>query len=530
MSGISFDRSQNRKIGAILQYVQLAASTLISFAYTPYMLSKLGKAEYGLYNLSNSIISYLSLLTMGMQSSYIRFYARAKCQDDKEETDGKIASLNGHYLLIFFVIMLVALGAGLILSFNANIFFNETYTDEQKDIARILFILMTVNLAVSFPMSVFSSYISAHERFIFLQSVNIIKSVLSPLSMVLVLALGYKSIGMVVVTLTLSLLVDAINIFYSFHKLKMRLSFKGFDFHLLKEIFVFSFFIAINQLIDQVNWQADKVILGKVVTAEAVAVYGVGSQINTYYITFGTAISSVFVPKVNGIVYSGRPQEEIDKSLSDLMIKVAKIVYPLIMLVFTGFVFFGKYFVLRWAGEGYSDAYYIIILLIAPITVDVIQHLGIEIQRAENKHQSRSIIYLIGAAFNITISIFMAMKWGAIGAAAGTTITIFLFNDFAMNIIYAKQLHLDIGRFWIEILRISVGLLIPVACGIPLLLFYEFHGLWDFALLIVAYTAIYCVSMYFTGMSHFERDSLKAAVKRALDKRKANADSKGDTK
>ena len=74
--------SVEKKLGVILQYSQMGLNILISFIYTPVMLRILGQSEYGIYNLSNSIISYLSLLSLGFGASYIRFYSRYKKDND----------------------------------------------------------------------------------------------------------------------------------------------------------------------------------------------------------------------------------------------------------------------------------------------------------------------------------------------------------------------------------------------------------------------------------------------------------------
>ena len=46
-----------------------------------------------------------------------------------------------------------------------------------------------------------------------------------------------------------------------------------------------------------------------------------------------------------------------------------------------------------WGGKGYEDSYYVALWLIIPVTVPLIQNLGIEIQRAKNKHQARAVVY-----------------------------------------------------------------------------------------------------------------------------------------
>jgi O-antigen/teichoic acid export membrane protein len=61
------------------------------------MLRLLGQSQYGVYTLVNSTVSYLSLLNLGLSSSYIRFYSRYKA----EKAEAEVARLNGMFVLIF---------------------------------------------------------------------------------------------------------------------------------------------------------------------------------------------------------------------------------------------------------------------------------------------------------------------------------------------------------------------------------------------------------------------------------------------
>ena len=91
------------------------------------------------------------------------------------------------------------------------------------------------------------------------------------------------------------------------------------DFLLLKEIGVFSFFIFINMIVDQINWNVDKFILGVFGGTAAVAIYAIGGQINTMYMSLSTSVSSVFIPRVNAIVAQ---DENNNKELTEIFTKV----------------------------------------------------------------------------------------------------------------------------------------------------------------------------------------------------------------
>ena len=67
------EKKNELKAGVLLSYVNLAIGMIIPIIYTPVMLRLLGQAEYGLYSLSNSVISYLSLLTFGLGGSILRY-------------------------------------------------------------------------------------------------------------------------------------------------------------------------------------------------------------------------------------------------------------------------------------------------------------------------------------------------------------------------------------------------------------------------------------------------------------------------
>ena len=469
------------------------------------MLRVLGQSEYGIYNLSSSIISYLSLLSLGIGASYVRYYFIKK----KNNPDS-IKFLNGLYLFIFLILGVVGFICGLIISFNVSIFFNETYSVKDISTAKILMIFLSANLALSFPMSLFISYVSSQEKFIFQKLLNMGKTVLSPALSIIALFLGYGSIGLVFVTTIINIIIDAINIYYCFKKLNMKISFRHLDLKLAKEIFIFSIFIAINQIIDQINWQTDKVILGKLISGTAVSIYAIGSTLNLYFTQFSTAISAVFAPTVNRIVQNNSP--DVDEKLTNLMASVGRVQFVVLGLILSGFIFFGKYFVTIWAGENYWESYYVALLLMCPAIVPLIQNIGIEIQRAKNKHKFRSIVYLIMAILNVGISVVLCKYYGIIGVSIGTTISLVVANGFIMNIYYWKAMKINIWRFWLEIFKILPSMLIPIAIGV----FFTVNGFNSIGTMfrgIAVYTSIYCLFVCLFGLNKKEKELLKKFFK-----------------
>lgn len=499
-----------RKAGVILSYLGEIVKILVNLAYTPIMLRLLGQSEYGLYQLVYSVVSYLSLLSLGFGSSYLRFYSRYRAEKD----DYGVAKLNGMFMTIFCVISLICIFSGAIMIKNIRTIFGTGLTDAEYSTAKVLMGLLIINLAITFPNSVFNCSITAHEKFLFQKLLILLQNLFSPFLTLPLLILGYGSIGMVSVTTFLTFALFLTNAFYCFKKLRIHFCFHGFKIGLLKEMWFFTFFIFLNQIIDQINWSVDKFLLGRLAGTTAVAVYGVGGQINTMYQSFSTSISNVFVPKVNRIVAETNDNNELTK----LFTKVGRIQFMVIVLILSGFLFFGRPFVSIWAGDGYDASYSVALLLIIPVTIPLIQNLGIEIQRAKNMHKARSVIYMMIAIANVFISIPLIKIMGPAGAALGTAISLIVGNIFFMNWYYQKRIGLDMIYFWKQILSFIPALIAPCIVGVLLMKYANITGLVKLGSYAVVYATVYALSMYFLGMNNDEKTLIMGPIKKIIHK------------
>ncbi len=494
-----------RKLGVGLSYLSQAVHIGVNLIYTPIMLRLLGQSEYGLYQLVYSVVSYLSLLSLGFGSAYLRFYSQYKARKDEEG----VAKLNGMFMTIFLSISIICILCGCVMVKNIHSIFGTGLTESEYNTASILMALLIVNLALTFPNSVFNCYITAQEEFVFQKMLVLLQNLLSPFLTLPLLIMGLGSIGMVSVTTSLTFAMLVANLIFCVKKLHVHFKFRGFDFKLLKEMWVFTFFIFLNQIIDQVNWSVDKFLLGRLAGTTAVAIYGVGGQINTMYLQFSTSISNVFVPKVNRIVAESDDNNELTK----LFTRVGRIQFIVLALILSGFIFVGLPFVRMWAGDGYDDAYTVALLLIVPVTIPLIQNLGIEIQRAKNMHKARSVIYMMIAIANVFISIPLIKIMGPAGAAFGTAISLTVGNIFFMNWYYQKRIGLDMIYFWKQIFSFIPALIAPGIVGVLLMKYANITGLVKLGLYAVVYATVYALSMYFLGMNNDEKTLIMGPIK-----------------
>jgi len=494
------------KAGAFMSYLIIGLGSLISIAYTPVMLRLLGQSEYGLFNLVGSVVAYLGLFNFGFGSAYYKYYSAYKVNNDQEN----IAKLNGMFMLIFLALGVLALISGVGMVYYSDAIFGSKLSLDELYRARILMVLMVVNMAITFPSIVFNSYVSANEKFIFQKSLHLIKIITSPFLMLPVLILGYGSIGMALITTFINLTAELVNVYYAYKKIHIRFIYKNLNFGLVKELFIFSSFIFMNLIVNQINWNVDRFIIGRFWGTAEVAVYSVAGQLNSYYLQLSTAVSGVYIPRVNALVSSNNVHFEF----SLLFTKIGRVQFLLLSGVLLGLIFFGQAFIELWAGENYVAAYPIALILIIPVTIPLIQNLGIEIQRAKNMHKFRSWVYLFIALGNIALSIPLTKLYGGLGAAIGTAIALIIGNVIVMNWYYHKKVGLNIIEFSKSIISVTPALIAPAVAGTFMFIYLNLTNLVVLIPSILVFVVIFGYSMWKLGMN----DEEKALVVKPLNK------------
>ena len=287
---------------------------------------------------------------------------------------------------------------------------------------------------------------------------------------------------------------------FVFLKLNVRIRLHSLNVSMFKEIFSYSSLIFISVVVDQIYWRIGHLVLGIVASTSEVAVFSIGMIFGQYFITFSTAISGVFLPKITKMVVNKASGEE----LTDLLIKTGRLQFLILVIVLGGFILFGNRFILLWAGPGFEISWIIALIVMLPLLVVLTQTIGISILQAKNMHGFRAVAYLCIAIVNVFISIYLAKIYGAVGAAVGTTLSLIFGNIIAMNIYYHYKVKLNIPRFYKELSGLFISFICSVALGATLL-FISNNSWMAFILQCIIYSIIYLIVMWFFGMNNYEK-------------------------
>ena len=501
MKFLTQSATNQRKFGVVLSYANIFLSTISALIYTPFFLRMMGQAEYGLYSLASSVIGYLAILDFGFGNAVIVYTSKYIANGDKKAEK----TLHGTIFSVYLIISIFAIISGFIITYFAGDIFGAKLSDYEISKLQIMFLLLTLNLALTFIFSIYSTILNAYENFIFMKLMNIFRTIMLPALAIPALFLGYRAVCIIVILTVINIVCILADFFYCRKMVRPEISVLNFDFSVLKSIFGYSFFIFLGIVVDQVNWSVANFILGIFCGAKEVAIYAVAIVINGTFITLSVTISSVMLPKVAKMVSLGSK----DSEMTDEFIKIARLQFYIIFLITSLFVIFGREFIILWAGKNYEQSYFVALILVLPITIPLIQNLGISILQAKNRVKFRSIGAFLMTFANIAISIPLAEKYGAIGAAIGTGVTIFAFNAVIMNFYYHLRIKLDILKFWRNIFKMMFFMLFGVAFILIFDYFTNYGGLKFLLVLGTLYIIIYTLICVKFIMNDYEISILR---------------------
>ncbi|WP_191963427.1 lipopolysaccharide biosynthesis protein [Pseudotamlana haliotis] len=503
------------KKGAALNYIIIFLTNAVGLFLTPFILSHIGKEEYGIYTTIGALVGTISILDLGLNNTTIRFVAKYKAEDDKEKEENFLAIT----LIIYGLISSIIIISGLAFYGQIDSYFTKM-TSEEISVAKTIFALLIFNLAISLPGNTFNGICYGYESFVFPKTIQIIRYILRSLVVVGVLLLGGKAISLVIIDTIFNIIIIAINAYYVFFKLNVRIKLHEFSAKYLKEIFGYSIWIFVFSFVGIIQWKVGHWILGRISVPEVLTIYGIGIMLGTYYGAFSSAISSVFLPRATKMTVGNASTEE----LTSMMIKIGRISFIILMYILGAFSLFGYQFVLLWVGgelgpTASREVWLIGLLIMIAYTLPLIQGFGNSILEAKNKLAFKAIIYLVFLITGAVLGAYLARSYGALGMIIGS-LSGWIIVQNVMNFYYNNVIGLNIPRFFKELFNKTLPALLFVSALGYIITFIPGEGWINFVTKATCYSLVYFVVIYNLGIIGFEKQLFKDALNPFLNKMK----------
>jgi O-antigen/teichoic acid export membrane protein len=308
-----------------------------------------------------------------------------------------------------------------------------------------------------------------------------------------------------------------IKLFYIHKTTSIKIDFHYKNKELIKELLGFSVWMTIIGIAQRLLINLAPTFLGIYSGTTAIAIFSIGMLVESYVWTFASALNGLFLPKVAGLTSASSNRQEV----LALMIKVGRVQLFVIGLLYIGFFTLGREFIILWMGNDFKDAYWIAILLIFPGFFILTQEIASTLLYVENEIKFKAILYISACLVSLLLSVFLVPLYGALGAAIGIGISIFLFHLAGMNIVYYKIMNLNVLFFFKEsFLKMAPALIISLILGFLINYYFPATNFLIFFLKAIAIGFLYVLSMWILGLNKFEKELLTSLVSKVLIKKK----------
>ena len=485
----------------------LGLSMLVGVWYVPFLVRHLGAAAYGLIPLATTLTSYMSLITLGLNSAVGRSLTIAlEQQDDKRANLIFNTSLWGSLALN--ALLLIPAGLGLVY-LDRLIRVPPGYGAEARWLfAGVIGAFLLNEIKTPFDVS---SY--CRNRFD-LRNVVGVAEILTRVGLVLllfyVLTPGIEYVGLGILWGTI---VSALGAAWLWRVLTptLQIQHRDFDWPTLKELASTGGWVIVIQLGAILYLGVDLLLANRLFGAEQSGRFAAVLQLPLLVRSLGSTIAAVFAPTV--LYYYAR--QDIDGLLVYLRrgVKCLGLMLALPIGLICGF---SEPLLRLWLGPTFSDLSPLLFLMTAHLCINMAINPLLGLQLATNRVKVPGMVTLIMGMANVALALVLAgpLHWGLYGIAAAGAIMLTLKNVLFTPLYAAHVLGKPYGSFLRELAPIVAVTVTTIILARAAALSCEITGWVQLAAAGVMLAALYVVGVFRWVLTTQEREMLKKILRK----------------
>jgi O-antigen/teichoic acid export membrane protein len=451
-------------LSAFTNWLAFAATLLVAFFLTPYLVGKLSDGPYGVWLFVESILAYLTLFDLGIAACVVRFVARYHAQRHQREIN-KLAS---SCLALFIGLGTIAFALGAVL---APLFVAGVAAKAGLETAEAtgFLLLMLANLAVTLPLSVFPSILDGLERFASKSAIRIVFLAIRTAGTIVLMERSPSLFMLGVLYTACNVLEHATLAALSFRFLpSLHLSWRFVDRPTLKVVKGYSLDAFLAMFAGRVSVQSGYIIVGIFINAAAVTSFGLALRLVEFAKALLRSATNTLTPAVSSLEANGDLA-----AIRRIFLHSTRWVLYLILPVHIGLVIFGRPFLTIWVGPEYAERCYPpLVILSATLSLVIAQSVAARILYGMGRLRLFARMTLLEAAINLTLSLLLAGELGIEGVALAAALPNLAFCMFAIGYtarLLAVKWRAYFSSSWLKPLAVaSVPALVWLGLDVPI--------------------------------------------------------------
>lgn len=445
---------QRTAFNLVAKIISYSASLLVSFFLTPYLVENLGKEVYSFYPLANNFVSYMSVITIALNSMASRFITIELTKKDTVNANKYFISVLFGNIIMSAILLFPMLF--IVIFLDKMLVIPISLVIEVKLLFSLVFISMLVNLITNvFGVAVFSK-----NRLDLSSASEMIIGVTRILLYVLLFKMFEPTIVYVgIVSLTVAVISFAFQ--YAFTKKllpEMKIRKKYFDWSKIKELLSSGIWNSLNQIGVVLLSSIGLLMCNRLYGAAEAADYAIALTIPQFVNGIVSMLASVFLPVLT-IKYAKGDKHDVIKHIH-LTQRVVGIIdnVPIAIFMAVGVNFFSI-----WTPSVDANKVQILsVLSLNYLIVTSVMHCVGNLNTVMNKVKVPAIVMIVTGVLNIVIIyiLYKCTNLGVYGIPLSQMILFIVNRGVFIGIYSAHSLKVKWYTFYAALLKNIIGVAI----------------------------------------------------------------------
>jgi O-antigen/teichoic acid export membrane protein len=413
-AGTATDLGLPRRVllSTLSNYVAKGLTLSVWFFLTPYLVHRLGASDYGLWVLVGSVVSYGSLLDLGIAPAVTKYVAQYVEQKQFDHLRDLVSTAVWLYAGLG---LLAILASAALAPIFPHLF---ALPVEQHAMGRWLVLLSGIGLGLALPAAITSAVLQGLHRFELANLISVIGLALFTATTIIAMALGWGLIGMVALNIPVTIITQ-LPALWLVHRAapSLRLGLRRPRRQLIRTVFSFSSALVVTNLAGRVRTQTDEIVIGASLPLASVTPYAIARRLSGIPQILTYQFIKVLMPLASRLNAADERRQ-----LQALYLTSARLTLALDVPLVCGLIVLGGAFLAIWVGPQYASAAPLLTVLAIAGLIDASMWPALSILQGMGRHRPIALFAVGSGVANLLLSIWLIRPLGVMGVALGTLI------------------------------------------------------------------------------------------------------------
>lgn len=399
---------------------------LVGFLLMPYLISKLGVEQFGVWPLVFPLTRYLDLLDLGASTATVKYIAEYYTRRDYGAINGIVNTGFAFYITLGLILTTTVIAS------NEVILSLLRIPPNLLDEARFVLLGGAIILSLSNAFGVFQSVTVGLQRMDISNAITLAASVPDLIGTIVFLELGFGLRGLIYKEALVFIVSSSLSLFYAFRLLpSLQVSLRFCRKESLQILLGYGIKVQISKLADFASSQVNKILLGYFLGLGFVTFYELGSKVVLSTKRISRVVTSAIMPAASEI-----DAKQDSQTLLLLYSRGSKYLILAAAPAFALIAATAPLLMRLWMGPGYELSVLAIQLLALGHFVHLLTGIGTMIVKGIGRPEYETRYTLLLLFINISFGAVLTAKLGFAGVLIATSLSLLTTSLYFMVIIH----------------------------------------------------------------------------------------------